>query len=202
MWIVGLTGGIGSGKSAVADGFARLGVPVIDTDVIARELTAPGGEALAAIRARFGDAVFDARGELDRAALRRLAFSDPAARRGLEHLLHPRIRDRVRRRLSALHAPYAVVVVPLLAETGGWRDLVQRVLLVECPEAERIERVKARSGLEEDEVRAIIAAQATDAERRAAADDRLDNAGSRETLNAAVADLHARYLERAGTFMP
>ncbi len=202
MLTVGLTGGIGAGKSAVAERFARLGVPVIDTDSLAHELTAPGGAALDALRARFGDAVFDAAGTLDRAALRRLVFANPESRRALEGILHPRIRAEAGRRLAALAAPYALVVVPLLVETGGWRDLVRRVLLVECPEAVRIERVKARSGLTDDAVRAIVAAQASDAERRAAADDRLDNAGPPQALDAAVAALHARYLALAGTHIP
>lgn len=202
MFIVGLTGGIGSGKSAVAECFARLGVPVVDTDVIARELTRAGGLALPAIRVHFGDAVIQADGGLDRAALRRIVFADPGARHALEAILHPRIRQQVARELAALAAPYALVAVPLLIETGGWRDIVQRVLVVDCPEPIRIERVMARSGLTRAEVQAIMAAQADDATRRAAADDVLDNAGSLDALDAAVAQLHRRYLALAGTHLP
>ncbi len=202
MLVVGLTGGIGSGKSAVSEHFARLGVPVIDTDIIARDLVKPGSTVLSAIRAGFGDTVLHADGELDRAALRRRVFSEPAARRTLESLLHPRIRQEVARQLAALAAPYAIVAVPLLVETGGWRDVVQRVLVVDCPEAIRIERVMARSGLGRDEVQAIVDAQASDAARRAAADDVIDNAGSPQALDAAVAGLHARYLAQAGTLLP
>ena len=190
MFTVGLTGGIGSGKSTVADCFAALGVPVIDTDVIARDLTAPargtppdaaegslpssgepagvplagarpaGGAALEEIRAVFGETVVQADGTLDRAALRRRVFADSAARRQLEAILHPRIRQVVGDRLATLSAPYALVVIPLLVETGGYRDMLNRVLVVDCPEDVQIARVKARSGLAHEEIKAILAAQA------------------------------------------
>jgi dephospho-CoA kinase len=127
MFTVGLTGGIGSGKSTVADRFAAHGVPVIDTDVIARELTATPGPALDAIRAAFGESVMRADGTLDRAALRCLVFGDAGARRQLEAILHPRIRDSVERARAALTAPYVLIVIPLLVETGGYRDLLNRV---------------------------------------------------------------------------
>ncbi|MEW6119992.1 MAG: dephospho-CoA kinase [Pseudomonadota bacterium] len=199
MLVVGLTGGIGSGKSAVAARFERLGVPVVDTDAISHALTRRDGAALPPIRAHFGDAVLDAMGALDRAVLRRIVFTDPAARSALEAILHPLIRREVARQLAALDAPYAIVAIPLLVETGGWRDIVQRVLLVDCPVAIRIERVVARSGLDHAEVQAIVDAQAGDAERRAVADDVLDNTGPQQALDAAVAQLHARYLVEAGT---
>lgn len=202
MFIVGLTGGIGSGKSTVADRFARLGVPVIDTDAIARELTAPGGAALAPIREAFGDAVIRADGTLDRAALRRLVFADSSARLQLEAILHPRIRHAVERTLATLHAPYVLVVIPLLVETGGYRDLLNRVLVVDCPEAMQIERVMARSGLTHDEVAAVIAAQAARAERLAAADDVIVNAGSPEALATEVEALNGRYRALAGKTSP
>lgn len=198
MFVVGLTGGIGSGKSAAAARFAERGVPVVDTDDIARDLTAPDGVALPAVAARFGPAVMRADGALDRAALRRIAFGDAAARADLEAILHPLIRLEAERRLAAATAPYAVLVVPLLAETGAYRDRVQRVLTVECPEPVRIERVMARSGLTRNEVAAIVAAQASDAERRAAADDVLDNSGTPAALDAAIARLHTRYRALAG----
>lgn len=205
MYLVGLTGGIGSGKSTVADVFASLGVPVIDTDVISRELTAPGGAALEAIRVAFGESVMqaDGAGALDRAALRRRVFVDEAARHQLEAILHPLIRQRVEQILSHLAAArYAVLVIPLLVETGAYRDVLQRVLVVDCPEATQIARVMARSGLARDEVLAILAAQATRAERLAVADDVILNTASPEDLRAAVASLHQRYLTLAAASMP
>lgn len=201
MFVVGLTGGIGAGKSAAAERFAERGVPIVDTDVIARDLTAPGGAALPAVAARFGPAVMRADGALDRAALRRIVFGDAAARADLEAILHPLIRAEAERRLSALSAlsaPYALLVVPLLVETGVCRDRMRRVLTVACPEPVRIERVMARSSLSRSEAAAIAAAQASEAERRAAADDVLDNSGTPAALDAAVARLHARYRALAG----
>jgi dephospho-CoA kinase len=194
MFAVGLTGGIGSGKSTVADRFAALGVPVIDTDVIARELTAPKGAALDAIRAAFGDSVMQAEGVLDRAALRRRVFADAGARHQLEAILHPLIRHSVECARASITAPYVLIVIPLLVETGGYRDLLDRVLVVDCPEDLQIARVIGRSGIEVDEVKAILAAQASRAERLAAADDIIDNAFSLGSLDAQVAALHRRYL--------
>ena len=194
MFTVGLTGGIGSGKSTVADCFAAHGVPVIDTDVIARDLTASGGAALDAIRAVFGETVMQANGTLDRAALRRRVFADSAARRQLEAILHPRIRQVVGQKLATLTAPYALIVIPLLVETGGYRDVLNRVLVVDCPEDVQIARVRARSGLALGEIKAILAAQAGRAERLAAADDVIVNAASPEALRTQVATLHRRYL--------
>jgi dephospho-CoA kinase len=202
MFTVGLTGGIGSGKSTVADCFAALGVPVIDTDVLARDLTAPGGGALDAIRAAFGDTVMQADGSLDRAALRRRVFADAGARRQLEAILHPRIRQAVELELAALAGSYALVVIPLLVETGGYRDLLNRVLVVDCPEALQIARVVARSGLTPDEVKAILAAQASRAARLAAADDVIVNAASPESLPAQVATLHQHYQILASASSP
>jgi dephospho-CoA kinase len=202
MLVVGLTGGIGSGKSTVAERFARLGVPVIDTDVIARDLTAPGGAALAEIRATFGDAVMRADGTLDRSALRRRVFADEAERRRLEAILHPRIRQSVEAALAALDAPYALVVIPLLVETGSYQDLLDRVLVVDCPEAAQLERVMARSGLAREEVAAILAAQAGRAERLAAADDILVNTAAPEALDSEVEALDARYRALAGKAPP
>jgi len=193
MLTVGLTGGIGSGKSTVAECFARLGVPVIDTDVIARALTVRGAPALAEIRACFGDAVM-AGDELDRAALRQRVFADEAARRQLEAILHPRIREQVEHDLRELDAPYALVVVPLLVETQGYRNLLDRVLLVDCPEAVQVARVMARSGLARAEVAQILRAQASRETRLAATDDVIVNSGSRDALCEAVDALHRRYL--------
>jgi dephospho-CoA kinase len=202
MFAVGLTGGIGSGKTTVADLFAAEGVPVVDTDVIARQLTAPGGAALESIRANFGEAVMQADGRLDRAALRRNVFADADARHQLEAILHPLIRQRVEQALATLNAPYALVVIPLLAETGGYRDRLNRVLVVDCPEALQIARVTARSGLAPDEVRAILAAQVGRAERLAIADDVITNTDSTEALQAEVKTLHRRYLALAAASSP
>ncbi|MHB8936902.1 MAG: dephospho-CoA kinase [Thiobacillus sp.] len=202
MFAVGLTGGIGSGKSTVADCFAALGVPVIDTDVIARELTAPGGAAQEAIRAAFGATVMQADGTLDRAVLRRRVFADSAARHQLEAILHPRIRQGVALKLATLTAPYALIVIPLLVETGDYRDVLNRVLVVDCPEAVQIARVMARSGLAHGEIKAILAAQAGRAERLAVADDIIVNTVSLEALRAEVAALHQRYLALAAAAPP
>jgi dephospho-CoA kinase len=202
MFTVGLTGGIGSGKTTVAEGFATLGVPVIDTDVIARQLTAPDGAALGAIRAAFGETVMRADGTLDRTALRRRVFADAASRHQLEAILHPLIRLGVEKSLRLLALPYAIVVIPLLVETGGYRDMLNRVLVVDCPEAVQIARVIARSGLTRDEVEAILAVQAGRAERLAAADDVITNTASPEDLNAEVALLHQRYQALAAASWP
>ena len=202
MFAVGLTGGIGSGKSKVADLFAELGTPVIDTDVIARDLTAPGAETLEAIRSVFGESVMQADGTLDRAALRRRVFADSGARRQLEAILHPRIRQAVERALATVTAPYALIVIPLLVETSGYQNILNRVLVVDCPENVQIARVVARSGLTQNEVKAILAAQAGRAERLAAADDIIVNTASLEALRAEVATLHHRYLALAGAPPP
>ena len=194
MFKVGLTGGIGSGKSTVADLFAGQGVPVIDTDVIARTLTAPGGMALDAVRAAFGDQVMQADGSLDRAALRRRVFSDADARHQLEAILHPLIRLAVEQQLATLAAPYVLIVIPLLVETGTYQAVLDRVLVVDCPEDQQIARVMARSGLTLDEVKAILAAQAARAARLAIADDVISNTASPEALRTQVAALHRRYL--------
>ena len=202
MFVVGMTGGIGSGKSTVADAFAALGVPVIDTDVIARELTAPGGAALQAIRAAFGETLVQADGTLDRVALRRRVFADAAARHQLEAILHPAIRQRVEQTLAHLTARYALLVIPLLVETGTYREVLKRILVVDCPEEIQIARVMSRSGLARDEVMAILAAQAMRAERLAVADDVILNTASIEDLRAEVANLHQCYLELAAESMP
>ena len=196
-FVVGLTGGIGSGKSAAADEFARLGATVVDTDVIARELTEAGGAALPHIRSHFGTAFITARGAMDRDAMRKHVFSDPAAKTALERLLHPMIRAESDRRIAAAKGPYVVYVVPLLVESGGSRDRVRRVLVIDAPEALQVERVRARSGLSEKEIRAIIAQQAPRAARLAAADDVIENSGTLDALRLQVAALDARYRKMA-----
>ncbi len=202
MFVVGLTGGIGSGKSTVADLFAALGVPVIDTDLIARQLTAADGEALKEIRDTFPDAVMRADGTLDRAVLRRIVFGDAVARKRLEAILHPRIRREVELRLNQLHAPYAMIVIPLLVETNDYRDLLNRVLVVDCTEAQQLERTMARSKLSREEVVAILGAQVSREQRLAVANDVLTNMATPETLRADVSMLHQRYLNHAVMHLP
>jgi dephospho-CoA kinase len=194
--VIGLTGGIGSGKSAAADVFASLGIPVVDTDAIAHELTRPGGAAIAGIRELFGDEAIGADGAMDRKKVRELVFSDPSAKRKLEGLLHPMIRAESQRRIAEgmSRAPYVVHVVPLLIESPDYRTRVQRVVVVDCDEAVQVERVQRRSGLSADEVRRIIAAQVPRATRLAAADDVIDNSGSLSAIEGQVRALHERYL--------
>lgn len=191
---VGLTGGIGSGKSAAADHFASLGAAVVDTDVISRELTATDGAAIGALQKYFGAESIAADGSLDRAWMRQRVFGNPAARKELESILHPLIQKRAREAVAAARAPYVVLVVPLLFETGAYLDLVRRTLVVDCDEEEQVRRASARSGITPDEVRRIMVAQLPRAERRARADDVIDNSGSLDALNAAVAGLHEKYL--------
>jgi len=193
--VVGLTGGIGSGKSAAADEFARLGAAVVDTDRIAHELTESGGAAIAALERIFGKDMIGPSGAMDRRKMRERVFADAAAKKALEAVLHPMIRDESRRRIQAAQAPYVVHVVPLLVESADYRGRVDRVLVVDCPEALQIERVRARSALPEADVRAIMASQATRAERLAAADDVIDNSGTLDALRKQVAALHRKYLQ-------
>jgi dephospho-CoA kinase len=197
-FVVGLTGGIGSGKSTVAELFAARGVALVDTDAIAHELSGPQGAAMPAIEAAFGDAVLRADGGLDRTAMRRLVFADPLAKETLEAILHPLIRLRSDACCAAAeNAPYVMLVVPLLIETASYRRRADRVLVVDCPEALQISRVTARNGLAVDAVQAIMAAQATRAERRAAADDVLHNDGGLDALRPQIEVLHQRYLQLA-----
>jgi dephospho-CoA kinase len=190
--VVGLTGGIGCGKSAVADAFAALGIDVTDTDRLAHALTAPGQPGHALLLEAFGPAFFRGDGTLDRAKLRAHVFGDAAARERLEAILHPLIRAAARQEVERWTGPYGLLVVPLLFERGGHRDLV-----VDCPEAEQVRRVTARSGLAEAEVRAIMATQISRAERLARADDVVDNSGPLERIAPLVAALDRRYRQLA-----
>jgi dephospho-CoA kinase len=196
-YTIGLTGGIGSGKSTVAGLFAKLGVQVIDTDEIAHELTRAGGEAIAPIRAAFGAEAITTEGSLDRARMRRLVFRDAQARKRLEAILHPLIRAESVRRVERAASPYVILVIPLLVEAGVDRSRTARVLVVDCAEDLQIERVMRRSGLPEAEVRAILASQATRERRLAAADDVIDNSGAPELLEGQVSRLHEKYLTLA-----
>jgi dephospho-CoA kinase len=193
---VGLTGGIGSGKSLVADELARRGAHVIDTDAIAHALTAPGGRAIAALRASFGAEFIDRSGALDRARMRDLVFRDGAARRALEQILHPMIGAEAEARAAAASAtaPYLVFVIPLLIESGSWRARVDRVLVVDCALDTQLARVMRRSGLDEPAARAIIASQTTRAARLDAADDVLVNEDTPESARRHAAQLHVLYV--------
>lgn len=197
---IGLTGGIGSGKSTVADLFAAKGIPILDADVIARALVEPGQPLLAAIAAHFGDTVLR-EGQLDRARLREIVFNQPEDRAWLEGLLHPHVYVEMERRLAGLAAPYALLVVPLLLETGR-RDAVDRLLVVDCPVAVQRQRVKARDGFDDAAIDGILAAQATREARLAAADDVIENSTGRADLAAEVERLHGLYRSLAGTPPP
>ena len=198
---IGLTGGIASGKSTVADFFADLGVPVIDTDVIAREVVAKGAPALDQIRDAFGDTVFDDDGKLDRQAMRNLVFSDAGKRRQLEDILHPLIRDAVVMQVGAVNAPYMIIVVPLLVESP-MKDFIDRVLVVDCSEDVQLSRLQMRDAEDEELARRMIAAQASRDERLGIADDVVVNDADREQTRTTVAALHQAYLEMSRAHLP
>lgn len=200
-YVVGLTGGAGSGKSVASRTFRSLGVPVIDTDQIAREVVEPGQPALHEIVAEFGNEILDARGSLDRRRMRDLVFADKNARRRLEAILHPRIGQRMDAILSSLDAPYAVVAIPLLVE-AGWTDRVDRVLVMDTSEDAQIRRLMRRDNVNRDEARRMLAAQAPREERLAAADDVVDNSGTPEALVDQIERLHRRYLKAVGQAAP
>ena len=196
-YCVGLTGGIGTGKSVVSGLFENLGATIVDTDEISRALTAPGGAALGALRVQFGAEAIGPDGGLDRERMRRLVFHDARAREQLEAILHPLIRGRTEAAIAAARGPYVIVVVPLLFETGACLEFVQRVLVVDCDEPEQVRRVVTSRGLSAEEVRRIMAAQLPRAERLRRADDVLHNENGIEALRAHVERLHARYLALA-----
>jgi len=191
---VGLTGGIGCGKSQATGMFAELGADIVDTDAIAHELTGPGGRAMEELATAFGNQYVRENGSLDRDRMRELVFSDPTAKTRLEAIIHPMIRAESRRRVAEGTGPYVLLVVPLLLETGAYRDMVNRVLVVDCDEAHQLERTMARSRLTEDAVRRIMAAQLSRAQRLAQADDVLSNDADIPSLRTQVEALHERYL--------
>jgi len=197
-FVVGLTGGIGSGKSAVAELFARRGIVIVDTDAIAHELTASGGGAMDAIKELFGSEFITPEGALDRERMRALVFRDPHAKHLLESVLHPRIRAKSAERIASADSPYVILVVPLLVESGFERTRYQRVLVVDCDEKSQIERVTKRNNLSAIEVQRIMDTQATRAARLAVADDVLTNDEGLDDLTPKVDELHHRYLELAG----
>jgi dephospho-CoA kinase len=193
--VVAVTGGIASGKTTVSDRFQALGVPVVDTDLIAREVVAPGQPLLADIAERFGQTVIQADGSLDRRALRERIFADAAARKTLEALLHPAILAEARRRIAEQVSDYVIVVIPLLAEGGG-HNWVDRVLVVDVPETVQLERLQQRDGVTRSDAEAALAAQASRQERLAIADDVIENCADLATLHRRVDRQHQRYLER------
>jgi dephospho-CoA kinase len=199
--VVAVTGGIGSGKTRVSDRLAVLGATVIDADRIAHALTAPGGEAMSAIANAFGQGMLTTEGELDRPSLRRLVFRDPDARHRLEAILHPRIRRRMLEQLSRAAGAYAVLVIPLLFETGQ-TDIADRILVVDAPEPLQVARLKARNGMDEEEIRRIMATQVQREVRLAGADDLIDNSGTVDALDAQIDALHRYYVTLARSGKP
>lgn len=197
-YVVALTGGIAAGKSAVGRRFQALGIDVYDADIAAREVVAPGETALAEIEFVFGVGVLNADGSLNRHAMRERVFADPAARRQLEAIVHPRVRGWLRRRVGMNRGPYCMLAIPLLVETHGDYAWVDRVLLVDVPEALQIDRLIQRDGVTREIAQAMLDAQSSRAARAAIADDIIVNAGDEADLDAAVATLHARYLALAG----
>lgn len=197
---IGLTGGIGSGKSAVADSLATFGASIVDTDVIAHTLTAPSGAAIDGVRAAFGDQSITADGALDRDYMRALVFEQPAQRKRLEAILHPLIALEVQRQAQMADGCYVVFVVPLLVESGRWRDRVDRICVVDCDKSTQIERVRARSGLHIERIEQILAVQATREQRLACADDVVDNGAhmTLQGLKSQVLGLHQRWCNLVG----
>lgn len=196
MFVVALTGGIGSGKSLVANLFSELGVAIIDTDVIARELVKPDMPALENIKQHFGSTIINAKQELERAALRKIIFSNPAEKKWLENLLHPLITANVEHQLKTISSPYCIVVIPLLFETHI-SDYINRVLVVEAPLDIRVERVRQRDKISKTEIEKIIHSQASDAVRREGADDIIENNGTMDDVAQQVKKLHGLYLTLA-----
>ena len=201
-YVVGLTGGIAAGKTAVARRFEALGVPVHDADVAARIVVEPGSEGLAAIAAVFGHDVLDPQGRLDRAAMRRRVFADAAAKQALEAIVHPRVREWLHQRALAERAPYCLLAIPLLAENITHYRWLDRILLVDVPEAVQLERLIARDGIDRALAERMLAQQASRAERLALADDAIDNSSSEMALDAHVQALHQKYLALAAQRPP
>ena len=202
MYVVAITGGIGSGKTTVANQFSALGIEVVDADLIAREVVEPGTPALAAIASHFGPGILDEQGRLDRRALRERIFSDPAAKSWLNALLHPIIRSEMLRQCAAANSPYCLLVVPLLVE-NRLTELAERVLVIDVDEATQIERTCRRDGVSREQAQAILASQASRSERLAMADDVLDNqSGTTETIRERILALHETYLAFASQQAP
>jgi dephospho-CoA kinase len=198
VFCVGLTGGIGSGKSTVADRFAKLGAAIIDTDLIAHQLTGPDGRAMPEIIACFGSEIANSTGAMDRAAMRGRVFSDPDARRELEAILHPMIRAESVLRLQAVSAPYALLVVPLLVENlASYQHLLNRIAVVDCEESQQLARISSRPGISLEQAKSILAVQANQASRLQIADDLIENRGDLVGLDHQIQRLHQKYLTLA-----
>ncbi|MFZ6756811.1 dephospho-CoA kinase [Undibacterium sp. Ji50W] len=194
---LGLTGGIGSGKTTIANILGELGAALIDTDVIAHQLTVPGGLAIPAILKQFGYDLLTADGAMDRSAMRELVFSDPAQKHKLENILHPLIRQETEKAASTATGSYLIFVVPLLVESGNWKNRVDRVLVVDCDEETQIQRVMSRNSLNREQVLAIMHNQASRQQRLAAADDVITNQGPLEIIRTQVVQLHQQYMAYA-----
>ncbi len=198
VFCIGLTGGIGSGKSMVADRFVQLGAAIIDTDVIAHELTGPDGRAMPEIIACFGSEIANSIGAMDRAVMRGRVFADPNARRKLEAILHPMIRAESELRLQTVTAPYALLVVPLLVENlASYQHLLNRIAVVDCEESQQLARIASRSGLSLEQAKSILAAQANQASRLQIADDLIENRGDIMGLDHQIQRMHQKYLKLA-----
>ncbi len=196
--LIGLTGGIGSGKTTVSDLLAKLGAGIVDTDLIAHQITAPNGVAISLIEKQFGSEFIATDGALNRERMRALIFNNPEARKSLETITHPLIRQETARQALQLNkdgAPYLVFVVPLLIESGSWKDLIDRLVVVDCPKETQIKRVMQRSNLTQEEVERILAAQASREERLKHADAVIENQGSLKELEVQVENLHQKILQ-------
>ena len=196
MLIIGLTGGIGSGKTTVCNYFSALDVPIIDADIAAREVVQPGQAALTQITALFGQSILASDGSLDRSKLRDQIFSDEVSRKKLEAILHPLIRQQMDKKLATLSAPYAILAIPLLLESGR-REGINRVLVIDADESQQLTRASQRDHKNESQIRAIIAAQCNRKDRLNAADDVIYNSGNLEQLNNQVTEMHNLYLKLA-----
>lgn len=196
---IGLTGGIGSGKTTVANLFAELGAGLVDTDLIAHQLTQPGGVAIAAIKKEFGEDFILASGAMDRAKMRDLVFRDAEKKTRLEEILHPLIRAETEAAAERSKAPYTIFVVPLLVESGSWKHRVDRVLVIDCSETTQIERVIQRNGLAREQINAIMLVQASRDQRLQAADDVIRNEGDLSAIRTQVSCLHDKYLQFSGS---
>ena len=196
-FIIGLTGGIGSGKSTVADAFVARGAALVDTDQIAHELTGPDGAAMPLLSTAFGPGIVAGNGALDRNAMRQRVFSDASAKKQLEGILHPMIREISWQRCAAAKTPYVILAVPLLVESGSYRARCDRIAVVDCPESLQIERVMQRNSLPAEEIRRIMQSQASRAERLRIADDVIENNDGLDPLIQQVEKLHHQYLRQA-----
>jgi len=196
MLIIGLTGGIGSGKTTVCNYFSALGTPIIDADLAAREVVTPGSPGLVEIINRFGQSILSQNGTLDRSKLREQVFSDEPSRKELEAILHPLIRQQMDKKLADLKAPYAILAIPLLLESGR-REGIDRILVIDAEESQQIARASQRDHKNENQIRAIIAAQCSRKDRLKAADDVIYNTGNLEHLSSQVTDMHNLYLRLA-----